>query len=352
MPATALAQTAPDQCVVALQLPRLSRLAARCQSHEREQPVAVPAEAAVRLAVLRRQRGLRRDVGRVAALLQHAVRRVRHRHHRIPHRRPTRASPSTSRTTPSAAASPIRTSATTSRAPRCSTCARGPPTRTARGHSASAASKDDISSVNGNAEGEHRETYDFLFGVTQNLNANAVVESNITYSNGRGYYNDPYKPFDRRPDTRRIWAWLTRYNQYIAVGRCDAAPHLPAAASIRGTRARTWSRWPGCSRCHRASRDARAALHHAGPRVLLLQPAARSRPASRAAVHRRHAPVVVRCVHADACVSRKVFDDGWSADLSLSYYRQKSSWHFGGDGSPGLLDFSARWIEAGIQKTF
>ena len=48
----------------------------------------------------------------------------------------------------------------------------------------------------------------------------------------------------------------------------------------------------------------------------------------------------------------KQFADGWSADIGMSFYRQKSSWHLGGDGTPGILDFSARWLELGVQKAF
>jgi hypothetical protein len=51
-------------------------------------------------------------------------------------------------------------------------------------------------------------------------------------------------------------------------------------------------------------------------------------------------------------VTAKQFAQGWSADLKIEFYRQKSAWRIGGDGSPGLLPFSARWIQVGIGKTF
>ena len=38
--------------------------------------------------------------------------------------------------------------------------------------------------------------------------------------------------------------------------------------------------------------------------------------------------------------------------LKVAFYRQRASWQLGGDGSPGLEPFSARWIEAGIAKSF
>ena len=47
-----------------------------------------------------------------------------------------------------------------------------------------------------------RHTLDFLFGITQALSPTDIVQSNITYSTGHGYYSDPYKPLDTRPAAR------------------------------------------------------------------------------------------------------------------------------------------------------
>jgi hypothetical protein len=46
------------------------------------------------------------------------------------------------------------------------------------------------------------------------------------------------------------------------------------------------------------------------------------------------------------------FGGGWIADLRVEMYRQRTSWRLGGNGSPGLEPFSARWIEAGVSKSF
>ena len=48
----------------------------------------------------------------------------------------------------------------------------------------------------------------------------------------------------------------------------------------------------------------------------------------------------------------KSFADGWTADLRVDFYRQRAAWRLGGDGSPGLETFSARWIQAGVSKRF
>ena len=211
--------------------------------------------------------------------------------------------------------------------------------------------RDNVNSVNGNAHGRHRETYDALVGVTQNLNANAVVQSNITYSNGRGYYDDPYKPFDRRPDARRIWGWLTRYNQYVP--SADATLRLAYRLLVD-----SWGA---------TSNMVEAAWVQALPQGFTITPGLRYLTQDHADFYRD--PPLGSGLRpgqpytADTRLSSfgaftpsvrlgKQFADGWSADLAVSVYRQKSNWHLGGDGSPGLLEFSARWYELGIQKTF
>jgi hypothetical protein len=75
-----------------------------------------------------------------------------------------------------------------------------------------------------------RTTDQWLAGVTQVLSPVSLVQSSLAYSDGRGWYNDPYKftltfypgeelpallP-DLRPDHRRSFAWLTRYRRHFA----------------------------------------------------------------------------------------------------------------------------------------
>jgi hypothetical protein len=214
-----------------------------------------------------------------------------------------------------------------------------------------AATKDDINPTNGAAEGKHKETYDFLFGITQNLNPGAVIQSNVTYSDGRGYYDDPYKIFDRRPDTRRVFAWLTRYNQYI--GRFDATMRLSYRyiSDSWHVDSHTFGvEWvqplpyaftltPGL----RYYSQHNAYFFYGPPLGQGFQP---GQPYS-ADVRLAKFGGLTPSVHL-----AKEFPDGWSADLGMSFYRQKASWHLGGDGTPGILDFSARWLELGVQKTF
>ncbi|MGZ5033529.1 MAG: DUF3570 domain-containing protein [Usitatibacter sp.] len=89
-------------------------------------------------------------------------------------------------------------------------------------------SNDRVRSADNLALDERRDTREYLAGVTQVLSPLAAVQSTLTFSRGRGWYNDPYKftltfyPVgspalapDRRPSSRDSVAWLTRYRRHV-----------------------------------------------------------------------------------------------------------------------------------------
>ena len=214
-----------------------------------------------------------------------------------------------------------------------------------------AGTSDRINSNNQIAVDEKKNTLDFLVGITQAINANAIVQSNLTYSRGHGYYDDPYKSLDDRPDHRRIVAWLTRWNQ--AFPAQDAALKLAFRVlhdSFCSTSFMTEAQWA-----------------QALPHGFTVTPGLRYYTQGAADFY-RDPPFPTGFVFgepysADTRLAAfgaftpslkvaKGFADGWSADFRVDFYRQKGSWRLGGDGSPDLLPFSARWIQGGVSKTF
>ena len=210
---------------------------------------------------------------------------------------------------------------------------------------------DRINSTNGVAEGKERHTLDLLVGVTQALSPEAIVQSTVTYSPGHGYYSDPYKAIDVRPDHRRIFAWLTRYNQHL--------PWLDATVNLS----------------YRYLHDSFGSSSHAVefawnqplPDGWSVVPNLRYYTQSAADFYFDppfpHGFVLGQSYSADTRLSAfgaltsgvsivKRLPDGWSFDVKLDFYRQRSDWRLGGDGSPGLEPFSARWIQTGVSKTF
>ena len=89
-------------------------------------------------------------------------------------------------------------------------------------------SNDRIRSTLDPALDERRDTREYLVGITQVLSPVDVIQSNVTFTKGHGYYNDPYKQtrtfypdgppafmFDTRPSSREMLAWFTRYRRHF-----------------------------------------------------------------------------------------------------------------------------------------
>ena len=196
-----------------------------------------------------------------------------------------------------------------------------------------------------------KDTLDFLFGITQVLNANAIVQSNLTYVTGHGYYSDPYKLGDVRPDHRRTLAWLTRLNQYV-----------PAADATLRLAYRYIDDSFGDD-----SNMFEAAWYQPLPNEFAVTPLIRYYTQSAADFY--YGPplgngfvpgqpyttdnrLAAYGAFTLAVKLERRFADGVTADLSLSYYQQRPGWRIFGSGSEGILPFSARWISVVITKTF
>lgn len=212
-------------------------------------------------------------------------------------------------------------------------------------------SSDRITSENLIAENETRHTVDALIGLTQILSANTVIQSNLTWSQGHGYYSDPYKPFDRRPDHRRQLAWLTRLNHFV--------PPLDAAvrASYRFAHDSFGS----------SSHTLEVAWHQNLPQGWSVTPLLRYYTQSAADfyfdppfpagfVRGRPYSADTRLAAFGAITAgvriAKQLPGGVTLDLKFDAYRQRAGWRLGGGGSPGIEPLSARWIQVGVSKNF
>jgi hypothetical protein len=74
-------------------------------------------------------------------------------------------------------------------------------------------SNDDIKSSDHTSDGRH--VADWLVGLTQVMGINDIAQINLGYSDGQGYYSDPYKSADRRPESRKKYTLFTRWNHYF-----------------------------------------------------------------------------------------------------------------------------------------
>jgi hypothetical protein len=210
---------------------------------------------------------------------------------------------------------------------------------------------DRIHTDNGAADRERKYVLDFLLGVTQAIDPTLIVQSNLTWSRGHGYFTDPYKLLDRRPDSRRVLAWLTRANQHfpdidgtLSVAyrylhdSFGADSHMVEAAWHQALPA-GWSITPAL----RYLTQDHAWFWYGPPLGTGLRPGEPYTADTRLAAW--------GAITAGLAVAKE-FDDGWLADLKVEFYRQRPSWRAGGGGSEGIEPFSARWVQVGVGRKF
>jgi len=211
--------------------------------------------------------------------------------------------------------------------------------------------EDDIDSVNLVARGQHKRTTDLLAGVTQVLTPDDIIQSNLTYSIGHGYYSDPYKAIDVRPDHRDQFAWLSRWNHYVVA--VDGTLRLSARYyhdpfGIRALALLTewvqpvasWTITPSL----RYYTQGAAEFYRDPP---FPQGFRIGEPYS--ADQRLSAFGAITA----GVKLAKSFAGGWRADFKAEYYEQRNDWHhlFGSDSKP-LKPFKAQFYQVGLGKDF
>ena len=214
-----------------------------------------------------------------------------------------------------------------------------------------AGTNDRINATTGIAPNSPRNSLEFLVGVTQALSANSIVQSNLTYYTGHGYYSDPYKSLDTRPSERHTFAWLTRYNQYFpdpdATLKLGYRLLFDSFGSTTNMVEAAWAQalpygftlTPGLRYYTQSAAD----FYYNPP-----WPTGYGEGAFYTADTRLAA---FGAITAGVIVGKTLWD-GWTVSLRADYYRQDPDWRIGGSGSPGIQTFSARWFEVNFTKTF
>lgn len=222
------------------------------------------------------------------------------------------------------------------------------------------ATRDDIDNPADATRFDRRKsTDDFLIGVTQLIDPQSLFQINLAWSRGNGYYSDPYKNFEQRPESRRQTALLMRYVGFVP--RFDGALHADYRyfQSDWGVNADTidvswyqnleggWQVIPGARyyRQHQADFYFNDADYPTGRDLL------------------RFFSTNPRYYSADQRLASfggmtyslklaKNFADGWQSDIKYEQYRQSAGLYFGGTGTGNLNTFYAKAITFGVSKTF
>ena len=208
---------------------------------------------------------------------------------------------------------------------------------------------------------ERRDTREYLFGVTQVLSPTALVQSTLSGSHGRGWYNDPYKltftffpegtPLlvaDRRPDHRDTFSWLTRYRRHFPEAGGTLQADYRYYRDDWGIRAHTlevaWQhalneRWAVRPALRYYTQDA---ADFYSPTVPRPQPAILSSDQRLGAWGG---------VSPSLRVIAKL-DGGLTVEGTLGYVHNARNLHLGGDSSPAFETLRAVYAILGVSRAF
>ena len=220
--------------------------------------------------------------------------------------------------------------------------------------------RDQINPFNDRVRNEHKATHDVALGVTQVLTPTDLLQLNLTYASGRGYFSDPYKFLDERPRERKQTVMLLRWNHHFAdvegtargsyryyVDSWDVKAHT---LSLEYVRSLPWG-WSVTPLLRLYSQG--AARFYVD-----VNPASPSRPRipgdyvpgeTQLSYDQRLSAFGARTFGIK--LGKQITAD-WQADVKVEDYQQRSSWHVGGAGSPGLATFRARMVQLGVTRQF
>jgi Protein of unknown function (DUF3570) len=220
---------------------------------------------------------------------------------------------------------------------------------------------DNQSNGTNTAINQRKSVSEVMGGITQVLTPTDIAQFNLTRSTGSGYYNDPYKLFDNRPDKRDTWIGLARWNHHLTAVDTTARTSYRYYSDSFGIRAHTWDLelvkavgpWtftPGV----------RYYMQNAAS--FYFDPVLDSNGGYNTVATMQRAGSITGFRSADQRLSAfgawnwsmKVsyaLSKNTTADVKLDLYRQAASLRIGG-GSPGLSPMNARTVQVGLTRQF
>lgn len=218
-----------------------------------------------------------------------------------------------------------------------------------------------------NVEGtREKRTVAGAFGVTQVLTKHDIVQLNLGYSKGRGYFDDPYKQFDFRPDRRESKTVMTRWNHHFDA--IDGTSHLSYRfyTDSFGIRAHTfgleylqslpheWTVTPSVRFYSQTAADFYVPTDPDNPGEI---------PQAAVDLYDFDSYSYLSFVSLDQRlssfgaltfgikVSKRIAKD-WLVDLKYENYEQRAGWSMTGGGDSGLKPFSASFVQVGLSREF
>ena len=206
---------------------------------------------------------------------------------------------------------------------------------------------------------EKKQVVAGLFGITRVLTKEDIVQLDLGYSNGNGYYTDPYKDPDKRPRDRNSTTVLARWNHHFNETDGTARLSYRYYTDTFGIRAHTfgaeyvqplphgWTLTPLIRFYSQTAAD----FYFAVADEKSTSTGAPLPPVDAPWYTEDHRLSAFGAVTAGLKVSKQLNSD-WLVDAKFERYEQRDEWCLSGKGDPGLATFKARSIQVGVSRQF
>ncbi len=196
-----------------------------------------------------------------------------------------------------------------------------------------------------------------LLGVTRVLTKKDIVQFNLGYSSGSGYFTDPYKDPDNRPRDRNSMTALGRWNHHFDSTDGTAQLSYRYYADTFGIRAHTleaeyvqplqhgWTLAP----LLRLYTQSEADFYFTVAEEQVNGDGTPKPPTSGAYYTEDQRLSAFGALTFGLKVSKQLNQD-WLVDLKFEKYQQRDEWNLGGSGDPGVATFCARTIQIGLSR--
>ena len=220
--------------------------------------------------------------------------------------------------------------------------------------------QDRIGSVDHPELDRRRRTASLSLGWTQVLSRVDVLQATLTLADGHGFYDDPYKALDSRPEARRQQTLLLRWNHHFEDLDASLRTSWRAYRDSFGVQAHTMTAEWVAPLGGRLTLTPSLRLHSQRAAAFYYDPVYSYIGAPFPPGWLEASP---RWLTADARLSAfgaltlglKLgidWSSRWSSDLKVEQYEQRGHWRVGGPGSPGIAPLRARVLQVGLVHRF
>lgn len=205
---------------------------------------------------------------------------------------------------------------------------------------------------------QRKRSTEMLVGLTQVLTKNDIVQANVTFTSGEGFYSDPYKLLDERPGSRKQAAGLVRWNHHFDGDGSTLRSGYRYYRDSYGIKAHSvqfdWAKPVGSDLMltplvryysQNAARFYVAPELDAAGQIIIPTVA----PGGLNSGDQRLSSFGAVTVGLKADYQ---LTPDWSVDGKLEAYEQRGDWQLGGKGTKGLDPFKATFVQFGARYRF